>query len=101
MRVWPAAINSSSASGARCRARRAGVFTALLVWLIDAEASEPPSFVTLALGIRADYAAVEAALITEWSNDPVEGQVHRVKLIKRQGYGRATFDLLRRRVLAA
>ncbi len=74
---------------------------ALTTWLVDAEASELPSFVTLAHGICADYAAVEAALTTEWSNDPVEGQVHRVKLIKRQGYGRANFDLLRRRVRAA
>lgn len=74
---------------------------ALTTWLVDAEASELPSFVTLAHGIRADFAAVEAALTTEWSNDPVEGQVHRVKLIKRQGYGRANFDLLRRRVRAA
>ncbi len=74
---------------------------ALIVWLVDAKASELPSFVTLAHGIRADAAAVEAALTTEWSNGAVEGHVHRVKLIKRQGYGRANFDLLRRRVLAA
>jgi len=74
---------------------------ALTTWLVDAEASELPSFVTLAHGIRMDFAAVEAALTTEWSNGPVEGHVHRVKLIKRQGYGRANFDLLRRRVLAA
>ena len=74
---------------------------ALTAWLVDAEASGLPSFVTLVHGIRADDAAVEAALTTEWSNDPVEGQVHRVKLIKRQGYGRANVDLLRRRVLAA
>ncbi len=74
--------------------------TALATWLTDADASGLPSFVTLAHGIRADLAAVQAALTTEWSNGPVEGHVHRVKLIKRQGYGRAGFDLLRRRVLA-
>jgi len=74
---------------------------ALTTWLIDAEASGLPSFVTLAHGVRWDSAAVEAALTTEWSNGPVEGHVHRVKLIKRQGYGRANFDLLRRRVMAA
>ena len=74
---------------------------ALTTWLIDAEASELPSLVTLTHGIRSDSAAVEAALTTEWSNGPVEGHVHRVKLIKRQGYGRANFDLLRRRVMAA
>lgn len=73
---------------------------ALVTWLVDAETSGLPSFVTLAHGIRADYTAVEAALTTEWSNGPVEGHVHRVKLIKRQGYGRMSFALLRRRVLA-
>jgi len=52
---------------------------ALTTWLVDAEASGLPSFVTLAHGIRADSAAVDAALTTEWSNGPVEGHVHRVK----------------------
>lgn len=74
---------------------------ALAPWLTDAEQSDLPAFVTLAHGIRADHAAVEAALTTAWSNGPVEGHVHRVKLIKRQGYGRARFDLLRRRILSA
>jgi transposase len=42
---------------------------------------------------------VLAALQTPWSNGQVEGQVHRLKLVKRQMYGRASFDLLRLRVL--
>jgi transposase len=46
-----------------------------------------------------DQHAVEAALTLPWSNGPVEGHVHRLKLIKRQMYGRASFDLLRLRVL--
>lgn len=46
-------------------------------------------------------AAVEAGLTLEWSNGQTEGQVHRLKLLKRQMYGRAGFELLRRRVLAA
>lgn len=37
----------------------------------------------------------------EWSNGQVEGQIHRLKLVKRQMYGRANFDLLKQRVLAA
>lgn len=73
----------------------------LAPWLTDAEQSGLPAFMTLAHGIRADYGPVEAALTTDWSTGPVEGHVHRVKLIKRQGYGRARLDLLRRRVLAA
>jgi len=55
----------------------------------------------LANGIVADRAALEAALTTPWSTGPVEGHVHRVKLLKRQHYGRASLALLRRRVLAA
>jgi transposase len=68
-------------------------------WL-DRAASIPAlqSFVN---GVRRDYAVVFAALSTEWSNGQVEGQVNRLKFIKRQGYGRAKFDLLRRRVLLA
>lgn len=75
--------------------------TELGVWLAAAEASGIAPFVSLVNGMRADSAAVEAALTTEWSKGPVEGHVHRVKLLKRQGYGRASFALLRRRVLAA
>lgn len=55
---------------------------------------------TFAMGLRQDAAAVRAALETVWSNGQTEGQVNRLKLIKRQMYGRAKFDLLRLRVLA-
>ena len=48
-----------------------------------------------------DEAAVRAALEHAWSNGPVEGNVHRLKLIKRSMYGRAKFDLLRLRILSA
>ena len=74
---------------------------ALDAWLIDAQASALAPFVSLANGLQQDRAAVEAALTTPWSNGPVEGHVHRLKLIKRQGYGRASVRLLRRRVLAS
>jgi transposase len=50
-------------------------------------------------GLQKDIAAVEAALTYEWSNGPVEGHNNRLKMIKRQMYGRANFDLLRLRVL--
>ena len=55
---------------------------------------------SLAQSIGQDKAAVVAALSLPWSNGQVEGQVNRLKLIKRQMYGRAKFDLLRLRVLA-
>ena len=49
--------------------------------------------------LQRDLQAVSAALTLTWSQGQVEGQVHRLKLIKRQMYGRAGFDLLRLRVL--
>lgn len=50
-------------------------------------------------GLLSDLPAIRAALSLSWSNGQVEGQVNRLKLIKRQMYGRAKFDLLRQRVL--
>ncbi len=70
-------------------------------WLADARDSRLRSFVSLAAGLESDRAAVEAAITLPWSTGQVEGQVHKLKLIKRRGYGRASFGLLRRRVLAA
>lgn len=70
-------------------------------WLADARDSRLPPFVGLANGIDADRAAVEAALTLPWSAGPTEGHIHRLKLIKRQGYGRMKMDLLRRRVLVS
>lgn len=58
-----------------------------------------PAWARFAAGLRADEAAVVAALTTPWSNGPVEGQVSRLKAIKRQTYGRANRDLLAARVL--
>jgi transposase len=52
-----------------------------------------------ATGLRADDAAVRAGLTLEWSNGQTEGQINRLKMLKRQMYGRAGFDLLRQRVL--
>jgi transposase len=54
-----------------------------------------------AYGIDCDSAAVRAALTEPWSTSPVEEHINRLKTIKRQMYGRAKDDLLRRRVLAA
>ena len=68
---------------------------------MQAKAAQGGSLAAFAEGLRRDYAAVAAALDQPWSTGPVEGQITRLKLIKRQGYGRAGFDLLRARVLAA
>jgi transposase len=74
--------------------------SALQPWLKEATESDVPELRTFAAGIQRDQAAVLAALTYEWSQGQVEGQVHRLKLLKRQSYGRAGFDLLRHRVLA-
>ena len=67
-------------------------------WLAAARGSELGGF---ARALERDGAAVEAALTLPWSTGPVEGRITQLKLIKRQMYGRACFDLLRHRVLAA
>jgi transposase len=72
----------------------------LLPWLEDVALSGISALTGFANGIKQDLAAVTNALSLPWSNGQVEGQVNRLKLIKRQMYGRANFDLLRRRVLA-
>lgn len=69
------------------------------VWLREAEESKIPELKRFATSLRGDYVAVKAALELPLSNGQVEGQVNRLKLIKRQMYGRAGFQLLRRRVL--
>jgi transposase len=72
----------------------------LPAWLKRCHASEISEFGTFADGLANDIAAVRAALDLDWSNGQLEGQVNRLKLIKRQMYGRANFDLLRIRVLS-
>ena len=64
-----------------------------------ATATGIPALKSFVAGLRRDQSAVAAAFSSEWSSGQVEGQIHRLKLIKRQMYGRAGFALLRRRVL--
>jgi transposase len=69
---------------------------ALAPWLTDSEGSLIASFSKC---IRADLAAVRAALCEPWSNGQTEGQITKLKLVKRQMYGRAKLDLLRARLI--
>jgi hypothetical protein len=68
-------------------------------WIADAKESHIPALKNFATGLESDYAAIEAAATYKWSNGQVEGQINRLKMIKRQMYGRAGFDLLRKRVV--
>jgi transposase len=71
-------------------------------WIDKARgATMPIELTTFARGLLQDEQAVRAALTSEWSNGQLEGQVNRLKTLKRQMYGRANFDLLRRRYLLA
>ncbi|MGW0672987.1 ISL3 family transposase [Streptomyces sp. NPDC002746] len=72
---------------------------ALDVWIADVRLDGQRELQTLANGMRRDRAAVQAALTTTYTSGAVEGNVTRIKLLKRQMYGRANFDLLRRRIL--
>jgi transposase len=70
-------------------------------WLEAAGASTIRALERFALSLREDYAAVKAGLTRPESNGQTEGQINRLKLIKRAMYGRGKFDLLRQRVLHA
>lgn len=77
---------------------RARQMEALQTWLEKAEGGPLTSFV---VGLRADLAAVEAALREKWSSGQVEGTINKLKLLKRQMYGRANLDLLEARLMSA
>ena len=70
-------------------------------WLAAVEASAVAGLTEFASGVRKDEAAVRAALESPHSTGQVEGQITKLKLVKRQGYGRAKPDLLRQRLLHA
>jgi transposase len=70
-------------------------------WLDAADASSLPPLRSFARGIRRDHDAVLSGLTLTWSSGKVEGTVNKIKMLKRQTYGRASFALLRHRVLLA
>ena len=70
-------------------------------WLEDALGSDLPEFRSFATGLQRDKAAVVSAVSLPYSNGQAEGQITKLKFLKRSMYGRASFDLLRRRVLLA
>lgn len=73
--------------------------TTLDQWISDVQASDLPHLHSFANGLSRDHAAVRNGLTMPYSSGPVEGAVNRIKMIKRQMYGRAKFDLLRKRIL--
>jgi transposase len=68
-------------------------------WLAAVEADDQAGLRSLAVGIRHDQQAVTNGLTLHWNSGRVEGTVNKIKMIKRQMYGRAGFELLRKRVI--
>lgn len=68
-------------------------------WLQKAKDSRIKEMKSFAKGIQSDFKAVKNAIDLPWSNGIVEGKVNKLKYIKRQMYGRASFDLLRKKIL--
>lgn len=98
---WPEATAARTLAQEFDRLIRTQDATALEPWLERAETSGLREYRAFASGLRRDLAAVSAALTEAWSSGQVEGQVTKLKLVKRQMYGRANADLLRRRILRA
>jgi transposase len=71
----------------------------LTSWMHAVETDDLPALHTLVTGLRRDHAAVTAGLTLPYSSGAVEGQVNRIKALKRAMYGRANLDLLRQRIL--
>ncbi len=70
-------------------------------WMASVDADDLPHLHRFVTGLRRDYQAVRNGLTLPHSSGSVEGNVNRIKMIKRQMYGRANFDLLRKRILLA
>jgi transposase len=97
----PAIVEAQVLTAEFCRLVRERDAAAFTAWLQDAQRSGLPEMREFARVMERDRAAVENALRYEWSNGMTEGHINKLKLLKRSMYGRANFDLLRRRVLHA
>jgi transposase len=71
----------------------------LEAWRAEATHSGIDALARFAQGLQDDLSAITTGLTLEWNNGVTEGQIHRLKLVKRQGYGRNGFALLRQRLL--
>ena len=97
--LFPQIEQAKELAQAFTRIVRGRLSAELSEWIRSATRSTLKEFISFARGLSEDYEAVKNALCSEWSNGQLEGQVNRLKLIKRAMYGRAKFDLLKARVL--
>ena len=100
-RRFTALVRACGVGGRRKGGAPAEPAAELDAWQAEARACGVAAVETFAAGLEQDGAAVRAALTETWSSGQAEGQINRLKLLKRQSHGRAGFDLLRRRVLFA
>lgn len=100
-RRFTALLRACGVAGRRDGCAPADPVVELNAWRADARARSATAIVTFATELEADGAAIRAALTQPWRSGQAEGQINRIKLRKRQSYGRAGFDLLRQRVLMA
>ena len=77
---------------------RAGKLATLHLWMERAQKTGIYALIRFVRTLNQDLGAVEAAVTEPWSNGPVEGQINRLKTLKRQMYGRAGIELLRARL---
>ncbi len=70
-------------------------------WVADVHTTSPPELRGFSRNLQHDWPAVQAGLTERWSSGPVEGNANKLKVAKRQMFGRARFDFLRKRVLLA
>ncbi|MGW4094528.1 transposase [Nocardia sp. NPDC004750] len=68
-------------------------------WMICVDADDQPALHSFVRGLRRDQDAVTAGLSMRWNSGAVEGHVNRIEMLKRQMFGRAKPDLLRKRIL--
>jgi transposase len=73
--------------------------TKLERWLVDTKSCGIPAIVNFAKTLKIDILAVRNAVIESWSNGQTEGQINRLKLLKRAMFGRANIDLIRARMM--
>ena len=100
-RRFTALLRSCGVAGRRDGCAPADPVGEMDVWLTDVRARSASAVATFAAGLEAYGAAIRAALTQPWSSGQAEGQISRIGLLKRQSCGRASFVLLRRRVLMA
>jgi transposase len=99
LRLDPVMSNTYHQVQAFCRMVRQRHSDDFDAWITDVQQRGVKELRAFAKGLLKDAAAVRAGLTLIWSNGPTEGFIHRLKLIKRQAYGRAGVDFLRHRIL--